>query len=302
MANASDFNEYRVAVLIATYKRPDLLDALLRSLGPQIRDIPGSRIVVVDNDETGSAREVCRRHEAYVTYALEPKPGIVAARNRGLMMAAGYDFVAFVDDDEVTAPDWLRRMLDAQETTGAQIISGPVLPVLPADCPSFLKRVGFFNRPRQMSGTEFRWPATNNTLVSMTAIDTLRGQHFSEEFSATGGEDADLFWRLGQNGFRAIWNDEAVVHELIPSERANWKWLWRRGVRLGNVSARVLLRTRSVIFVAFAAVARMIVGGVMGPVLVIFNRSSASGVLMHIPKGIGMLQALRGTYVMEYQR
>ena len=33
-----------------------------------------------------------------------------------------------IDDDEVASPDWLERMLHAAETSGADIVGGPVWP------------------------------------------------------------------------------------------------------------------------------------------------------------------------------
>ena len=35
-----------------------------------------------------------------------------------------------IDDDEVASSNWLERMVDAAETTGAEIVGGPVFPGL----------------------------------------------------------------------------------------------------------------------------------------------------------------------------
>src|SRR6266852_2150668 len=104
-----------VTVCICTYRRPDPLRRLLVALGEQqTRGRFSYSIVVADNDRCESAREVVARFAAEspvaVTYCVEPEQNIALARNRALMDAGG-DFVAFIDDDEFPADDWLSRLL-----------------------------------------------------------------------------------------------------------------------------------------------------------------------------------------------
>ena len=61
-------------------------------------------------------------------YVHEPRPGISHARNRGVAEAKG-DFVAFIDDDELPAPNWLESLLLTQRTYRADVVLGPVRPV-----------------------------------------------------------------------------------------------------------------------------------------------------------------------------
>ncbi len=74
-------------ISIATYKRPDLLADLLRSLEPEVagEDV---RIAVVDNHAEGTGRAVCEASPLEIEYVIEPRPGIAAARNRGLDLVA----------------------------------------------------------------------------------------------------------------------------------------------------------------------------------------------------------------------
>ena len=79
------------------------------------------RVVVIDNDAAGSAAVACDAlRQAYpceLVYAIEPEPGIVFARNRALELAKDDDFIAFIDDDEVPAEDWLAELFSVHKVT-----------------------------------------------------------------------------------------------------------------------------------------------------------------------------------------
>jgi succinoglycan biosynthesis protein ExoM len=82
-----------IAILVATYRRPVRLEALLAALG-EVEHPAGSevRAFVVDNDGGGSAEAVVRRASERwsmpIQYLLEPRRGIPFARNAGLDAAA----------------------------------------------------------------------------------------------------------------------------------------------------------------------------------------------------------------------
>jgi hypothetical protein len=106
--------------------------------------------------------------------------------------------------------------------------------------------------------------------------------------------------RSGQ--WRTAWADAAVVFGSVPVERATWRWLWRRGVRLGNVSGRLLAREHSRPWVAAVGVARVVVGALVGPVSVLLRLPGAAARANHLPKGIGMIGSVSGRFVQEYAR
>ncbi|GAA2018749.1 glycosyltransferase family 2 protein [Nakamurella flavida] len=286
---------------VATYRRPGLLRELLQTVVPQTE--PGRHVVVVvDNDPLGSARVVAGEFPS-VRYLLEENPGIAAARNRAVgMVIDDVTAVAFVDDDETVGAGWLESMISALDGLDADVIVGPVIPILPESASPLIVRLRFFQRPRARTGDDVRWPATNNSIVTVEALRRLEGDHFRESFSRTGGSDAELFWRLRRLGIRMRWLDEAVVYERVPPERATWRWLWRRGVRLGNVSGRLLSRERPRSYVAGVAAARLLVGLVLGPVFAVVAPRRAALTLMHVPKAVGMVRSMTGNYVQEYAR
>ena len=98
----------RVSVIVATYRRPDLLARCLGGLAGQALQ-PLEVIVVRRAGDHGTARALespelgpCRVVEVHV-------PGVVEAMRAGAAAARG-DVIAFLDDDTVPPPDWLRRL------------------------------------------------------------------------------------------------------------------------------------------------------------------------------------------------
>jgi succinoglycan biosynthesis protein ExoM len=229
----------KVDVCIATFRRPQLLATLLRSLAMQkLPDSTELRVIVVDNDAVGSARPVVTEAGANlrVDYVIEPSRGIASARARCLGLVQG-EFFAFIDDDEHATPDWLGELLATQARFQADAVFGPVLPVLEPGGPRWVPRGRFFDRPRHPTGHRVQTGATNNVLVSTTFV-----RHHGIEFDRTitgPGEDTDFFARLWSAGARMVWCDSAVVLESVPIERQNLRWLVHRAYASGKAYAGI---------------------------------------------------------------
>lgn len=294
----------KIIIGIATFKRPEGLITLLTSI-QEDSSAAARPIVVVDNDQQGSARAVVDKFaNLKITYLTESVPGIAAVRNRVLdhALAEQADALVFVDDDEFVGRGWMEQLVGAQVQWNADVVCGPVVPVLPDETPSWVREGRFFDRPSGTSGGEVRWPATNNVLIRLNAPGIAEGTRFEEEFSMTGGSDTDFFYHLRECGAKFVWCEEAMVWETVPTSRARLSWLWQRGKRLGNVSARMMTRQHSRPYVASIAIARIAAAVPLVILSLVTQRHPIGHAAMHLPKGIGMLQALNGDLVVEYKR
>jgi len=231
----------RIAVCVATLRRPEGLRTLLAALARRRFDEnPGAsaEILVVDNDPLGCAEAVCAAFTG-VVYAVEPRRGIPQARNRGLALARerGATHVAFVDDDEEPAEDWLDKLLSAAVSWRADVVQGRVVPRFTCEPAPWILAESLFERVTGETGDVLPFAATNATLAALEVFDAVGG--FEESWALTGGTDTLLFAKAARAGFRIIWCDEAVVREDVGADRANLGWLCRRALRVGVTQSRV---------------------------------------------------------------
>jgi succinoglycan biosynthesis protein ExoM len=230
----------RVAVCVATYRRPTMLREMLESLAALrfAGGAPELRIVVVDNDAEGSARPVVDAARPAlrvpVRYEVEPRRNIAHARNLSVAAAIedGAEWIAFVDDDETARPDWLDVLLRVQARYGADVVCGAVRARLAQGAAPWIERTELLGSRPQRTGTPLSIGYTSNVLV---AARLLAGPApFDPAFGITGGSDSHLFLRLHRQGARMVWAEEAVVDETMPASRVGAAWLLRRAFRVGN--------------------------------------------------------------------
>ena len=242
-----------VAICIPTYRRPELLRGLLRSLQAltfkKVSE-PETTIVVIDNDPAGSARGVVaeflsRRYR--LRYRIESRKGISFARNAAIETARGADFLAFIDDDEEASPSWLDELLTVQAAFAAPIVAGPVLPRFQDRPPQWIVEGGFFLRRRHVTGTQLTSVGAGNVLLSRKVLHTLSPGWFDNRFTLTGGEDTHFFRRCATLGFLVTWSDDAIAYESIPTARLSEKYLVARARDGGNHWTRVDLELRPTI-------------------------------------------------------
>ncbi|MEW2167647.1 CDP-glycerol glycerophosphotransferase family protein [Streptomyces sp. NPDC007084] len=116
-----------VSVVVIVYNDAGRLPTAVRSaLDQTLRAV---EVVIVDDRSTDGSYEVARglaaAHPGRVRafQLAENSGGCGAPRNRGITEARG-DFVVFLDSDDVLERNACRNMLEAAETTGADLVSG----------------------------------------------------------------------------------------------------------------------------------------------------------------------------------
>ncbi|TIC87896.1 glycosyltransferase [Nocardioides sp. GY 10113] len=116
MSGAERTTSQRVAVVVVTYNRADLLRGMLAGLAGLER--PADAVFVVDNASTDHTRAVLEASElaGLVPIHAEENLGGAGGFHRGVRAAydAGYDVMWLMDDDVVPAPDCLTRLLEAE--------------------------------------------------------------------------------------------------------------------------------------------------------------------------------------------
>jgi succinoglycan biosynthesis protein ExoM len=231
-----------ITVCICTYQRPQLLERLLAELDHQeTRGLFDFSIVIVDNDKSASAKQVAESFALKSTvptaYFVESEQNIALARNRAVANVRG-DYVAFIDDDEFPGKDWLLVMRNTIKSQKADGVLAPVLPHFETEPPEWLRKAGFYDRPRHQTGFVLDWQEarTGNVLIRRRILDGIAGP-FRPEFGA-GGEDQDFFRRLMEKGHSFIWCDEAPAYETVPPHRWKRRFLLERALLRGKLTFR----------------------------------------------------------------
>lgn len=100
-------SDQSVSVVVVSRGRPDALKRCLLGLS-QLQFGNFEIVVVADTDGIKAARSL--PFAANLKLITFDKPNISAARNLGILQAAG-DITAFIDDDAVPEPQWLRHLV-----------------------------------------------------------------------------------------------------------------------------------------------------------------------------------------------
>lgn len=225
----------RIAVCIVTYNRPASLAKTLGSLAQLRLPDAGTDVLVIDNDAQETARDTVtamqQRFPLPLHYHVETRKGIPHARNRALELAAEYDYLAFIDDDDTAAPEWLYLLYQTVRDNNADVSKG-LIAYRFAPENAHLASLGIFGNPPQQTGEELDSAWTNNVLFR-TALYKETGLRFDTDFTASGGSDHHFFRTAKQHGARIVMCREAIVHTAIPVERTTTRWLGRRHLRVG---------------------------------------------------------------------
>jgi succinoglycan biosynthesis protein ExoM len=145
------------------------------------------------------------------------------------------DFIAFVDDDEYSAQDWLLKLFQTCKGANVDGVLGPVRPYYDSPPPAWVTKGAFFERPSHPTGMVLDWSQTRTgNVIFSRRILPENEVPFRVELG-TAGSDMDFFRRLMEQGRVFIWCEEAVVFEVVPPSRCRLSYLLRRALMRGSM-------------------------------------------------------------------
>jgi GT2 family glycosyltransferase len=229
----------RVAVVVATRDRPELLEGCLSSLRAALRD--GDELVVVDSASRAPAgtRDLAVTYDA--RYVRCDEPGASLARNIG-WQAADAGIVAFIDDDTRVRAGWADAVAAALSSDG-----GPAFVTGRLEGPEEHRErpVAVFDLDEGFAiskETDEPYGHGANHAVARAALERIGG--FDERLGAGGefraAEDLDLWDRLLQAGYLGAYVPEMVAWHVQWRRRRNfvgldWSYGFGGGVRLSKL-------------------------------------------------------------------
>jgi glycosyltransferase involved in cell wall biosynthesis len=234
--------EYQISAIICTHNRDQYLGAAIDSLLNQDFD-HDFEVVVIDNASSDCTREVveARLPNPRLKYIYEPVTGLSVARNRGALESKS-QILAYLDDDAVASPQWLRVLYQAYQENQKLGVAGGKVTLLWADGmapPTWLSENLAGNLGAYDLGSSIKY-------IDEPGL-TPRGLNYSirrEFLEQIGGFDLNL-GRVGKNllsneelrttelalelGWRVAYLPEALVAHNVAPERVKRSWFLSRG-------------------------------------------------------------------------
>jgi GT2 family glycosyltransferase len=254
-----------IVVCIPSFRRPRHLRLTLESLAQQSTSRRFA-VVIVENDVVKRegvpvAIEFLALGKLPGLCVVEPRQGnchaINAAFETAMAVFPSAASLLMIDDDEIASRNWLETMLQSAETTGADVVGGPVWPDFDDDMKRGLRHHPAFRPAYDSSGPVPVIYGGGNCLIKRSVFASLGDPSFDLRFNFLGGGDYDFFSRCRQAGLRFHWAAEAVIVETVPRSRSNIGWLARRGLRIGVINYHIQRKSARTVWSRTRLIAKM---------------------------------------------
>jgi GT2 family glycosyltransferase len=248
----TDPRQPTATVAVCTRDRPQDLRRCLEAISRLPDD--GQEVLVVDN--CPSSDETRRLVEAFqgVRYVLEERPGLDVARNRALREAR-HQVVAFIDDDAVPDPGWLRGLLRNFDDPLVLCVTGMTMPLeLETEAQEWFERHSPFCRglkravfdQKKVNPMAAGRVGAGANMALRRSVMELVGP-FDEALDAgtltCSGGDTEMFSRILARGYRIVYDPAALNWHR---HRRTWEEL--RHTLYGYGAGVYALWTRKLLF------------------------------------------------------
>ena len=228
----NSYHSPTVSVIIAAFSMrrwEDLWDAVA-SIHAQTVPVVET-IIVVDHNPRLLARAQHELHDVTVL-ANSGVQGASAARNTGVAASHG-EFVAFLDDDAVASPDWLKALLSHFDDTSVVGVGGRLDPLWETSRPRWFPPefdwvigASYLGMPEIAEPVRNVW--SNNMVIRRQIFDMVGG--FRDDIGKVGKrsrpEDTDLCLRAAARNEDGTWIYEpsGAAGHRVPIERTTIRY------------------------------------------------------------------------------
>ena len=227
-----------VSVIICAYTERRWQDTLAAVASVAVQSYPAlETILVVDYNPS-----LCQRLKAELpdvtVVANREAPGLSGGKNTGIAIARG-DIVAFLDDDAIAAPDWLKFLVDSYTGDEVAGVGGLTLPLWQTARPAWFPGefdwvVGCTYLGIPESGAPMRNLLGGNASfrreVFAKAGGFRSGIGRSGRGLPAGGEETEFCIRLSQRSPGTVLRSDnrAVIWHRVPDARSRFSYFVTR--------------------------------------------------------------------------
>lgn len=247
-------------VAIPTYNGETRLPKVLERLRSQVgtEDISWEILIVDNNSSDNTAKVVEDFQENWLEsvplkYSFEPEQGAAFARQRAVREAGG-EFIGFLDDDNLPAPDWvMQAYCFAQKYPKCGAFSGQIHGDFEVEPPENFKRIQAFLairehglEPHQFDADNLRLPPAASLVVrkkawceSVPSRPTLTGKLPG---ILVQGDDYEPLLYMHKAGWEIWYNPALHTNHQIPRQRLERDYLLNlsRGCGLATCQLRFI--------------------------------------------------------------
>ncbi|BAB73466.1 hormogonium polysaccharide biosynthesis glycosyltransferase HpsE [Anabaena sp. FACHB-709] len=217
---------------------PQVLDRLLAQTGTEnLR----WEVIVIDNNSSDRTPEVVSDYQKKFTqcqlkYFLETQQGLAYGRLRAIKESQG-KFVAFLDDDNLAAPDWVLQSYNfGEEHPRAGAWSGQIHGDFEVTPPDNFSQIQAFLAIREHGQKAYIFDAENLKLPPGAAL-VIRKQAWRESVPQQlvfkgrigklmiGGEDTEVLLYIYKAGWEIWYNPKMEIYHKIPHGRLETSYL-----------------------------------------------------------------------------
>jgi glycosyltransferase involved in cell wall biosynthesis len=240
-----------ISVILATYKRKDVLEKTLLSMARMATGGVEWELHVVDNAGDTATGDLVRsfQEKIPVHYWVETKAGKNNALNFGIAKAAG-KIVVFTDDDVLVDPNWLSKIDEGlRRWPDDSVFGGKIVPQWPEgktlrwNFPDAFYQPAFVVADWKIEEGQYDpgkvWgPAM---IIRREIFD--KGYRFNTTIGPKGrnnyiiGDEVEFTKRLAKDGYRSIYLPKVSVRHQIREEQLAPKWIYQRAFILGRTEA-----------------------------------------------------------------
>lgn len=241
------------SIIVPTCHRNDLLAQCLECIAPGAQTQPPEdyEVIVTDDGVRSTAEGLIREKFSWARWFLGPRLGPAANRNSGASYARG-EWLAFLDDDCLPDPGWLRALINAvAEDPGCSVFEGRTYPdreraslaeVAPVNetggylwsCNFAIRRTVFY----KVGGFDERYP-----YAAMEDVDLRkRLQKQRHTFQFVSGASVCHPWRSagGWSKLRQYERSVGIFLSLHPEQIANFGVLYYLRMNIGSIVKETL--------------------------------------------------------------
>ncbi len=241
--------EPALSVVVATYKRAEIVRETLRHLAEQDLDPTEYEVIVVDDGSPDHTRAVVEEWMVRAPYRLRylhhSNHGPGYTQNRGIR-AAEAPIILLMADDIFMSPQALKAHLDTHRAHPEQevAVAGRLEEAPPADANVFLRNWVHWRQYRDFTGLSelpyYRFVACN---ISVKRDFVLRYGPYRERMGRAGPaahEDTQLAYQLSRAGLRILYRPQALgFHHHPTTFEAACDRRYMQGLNFGEFHSNV---------------------------------------------------------------